>query len=904
VPLTNHQIALFVDAICKTFNEASLVQFVKVQMDAGLFTDFAKPSKLREVAFDFVLELERRGRTAEVLTRMAEQYPHEPQFRELLQTLATSESLSPPSPARVSVTRLRHSADRLVGREGELAWLDDAWAEPGVHVATIVAFGGVGKTSLVFEWVARKAYSQWAGFDYVFDWSFYSQGTSDQSMASSDAFLDAALRFFGAAATADSNASSWDKASRLAELVGHTRTLLVLDGLEPLQHPPGPLGGKLRDGGMETLLKRLARFSHGLCVVTTRERVEDLSGYERTTCRRLDLDNLSEESGAALLYHTGATRAGAARIRSDDKELRRASREVDGHALTLRLIGQYLKLAKGGDIRKRDTVAFEVADRRYGHAFRAVAQYEAWLGTGDTDNLRQLAVLRLLGLFDRPASAACLKALRAAPTIPGLTDPLVGLGEDDWNIVVSDLANLDVRAGEDGSLDAHPLLREYFASQLRTHAPAAWRAGHQRLFEHLTIAARYNPDTFAGLLPLYQAVAHGCQAELYEQARTKVYRDRILRDTFGGASFYSTSKLGAFGADLGAVACFFARPWSTPEPSLSPAAQAWVLGIAAFNLRALGRLGEAVEPMRAGFKAAVALGIWYNAAGAINLSGLELTRGAVCEALTFGEQAVDYAERSRDSYWPIAARATHARVLHCTGQWAAAQELFEEAERLQAKYQPHYPQLYSAGGFSYREFLLTETERAAWRAFARVTDLGGEHLGALDAAAGRANAVFAWRKLPQWLPDADPPLSVGLDHLTLARTALYRRLLAPLSSGDLPNPRDHIKAAVDHLRASGQLDHLPNALLTRSWVRAVLDDAASSRGDLDEAWEVAERGGMRLHLADIHLCRARLFFRVTPYPWESPAADLAAARALIEETGYHRRDGELTDAEEMLRQNP
>jgi len=53
---------------------------------------------------------------------------------------------------------------------------------------------------------------------------------------------------------------------------------------------------------------------------------------------------------------------------------------------------------------------------------------------------------------------------------------------------------------------------------------------------------------------------------------------------------------------------------------------------------------------------------------------------------------------------------------------------------------------------------------------------------------------------------------------------------------------------------------------------------------------------MRLHMADIHLYRARLFFREKEYPWESPAADLAAAEKLINDCGYHRRDEELADA--------
>ena len=44
----------------------------------------------------------------------------------------------------------------------------------------------------------------------------------------------------------------------------------------------------------------------------------------------------------------------------------------------------------------------------------------------------------------------------------------------------------------------------------------------------------------------------------------------------------------------------------------------------------------------------------------------------------------------------------------------------------------------------------------------------------------------------------------------------------------------------------------------------------SAQSDLDEAWEIAERGPMKLHMADILLHRARLFFREAKYPWGSP----------------------------------
>src|SRR5215212_2063834 len=49
---------------------------------------------------------------------------------------------------RVAPTRLTHAAPNLYGRDEELARLDAAWTDPATRVVTIVAWGGVGKTSL------------------------------------------------------------------------------------------------------------------------------------------------------------------------------------------------------------------------------------------------------------------------------------------------------------------------------------------------------------------------------------------------------------------------------------------------------------------------------------------------------------------------------------------------------------------------------------------------------------------------------------------------------------------------------------------------------------------------------------------------------------------------------------
>ncbi len=64
------------------------------------------------------------------------------------------------------------------------------------------------------------------------------------------------------------------------------------------------------------------------------------------------------------------------------------------------------------------------------------------------------------------------------------------------------------------------------------------------------------------------------------------------------------------------------------------------------------------------------------------------------------------------------------------------------------------------------------------------------------------------------------------------------------------------------LRRAGRIDFLPCGLLSRAWLRSLTGvriGPDSAQADLDEAWEVAERGPMPLFLADIHLHRARLF---------------------------------------------
>ena len=155
--------------------------------------------------------------------------------------------------------------------------------------------------------------------DLVFGWSFYRQGTSGDT-SSADEFLDTALTWFE---DPDPRlGTAWEKGERLAKLIARRRTLLVLDGLEPLQNPPGPQEGRVREPSLQALLRELAAFNTGVCVVTTRLPVADLADHAGTAALRLDLEQLSSSAGAKLLRALG--------VIGHEEELRNASDEFSG----------------------------------------------------------------------------------------------------------------------------------------------------------------------------------------------------------------------------------------------------------------------------------------------------------------------------------------------------------------------------------------------------------------------------------------------------------------------------------------------------------------------------------------------------------------------------------------------
>jgi tetratricopeptide (TPR) repeat protein len=464
-------------------------------------------------------------------------------LQEVIPHPATRRKPGRQGPKKISIARLPVTGSELFGREEDIVFLDDAWAKQEANVVTIVAWAGVGKSTLINHWLRRMAAEHYRSAQLVFAWSFYRQGTSGQ-ISSADEFFHAALSWFG---DPDPQfGTGWEKGERLAKLVADRRTLLILDGLEPLQNPPGPQEGRLRDPALQALLRELAASNKGLCVITTRTPVADIADHEQTSALRCDLEQLSCGAGAKLLRALG--------VKGDEAELRIASDEFGGHCLALTLLGSYLTDAYDGEIRCRCEVTGRLTrDVRQGvHARKVMESYQTWFGEGP-----ELSVLRMLGLFDRPADEKALEALLKPPAIQNLTDSLAGLRRIEWQPILGRLRRARLLAPEDhrnpGYLDAHPLVREYFGEQLRSERVQAWKEANRRLYRHYRTVAPKLPDNFREMEPLFLAVICGCNAGLFRAALHEVYIPRIQR----GDAYFAANALSARGVLLTVLAHFF-----------------------------------------------------------------------------------------------------------------------------------------------------------------------------------------------------------------------------------------------------------------------------------------------------------------------------------------------------------
>ncbi len=810
-------------------------------------------------------------------------------------------------PSYVHISNLPETAyERLVGREAELRRLDEAWTHSTTNILSLIAEGGAGKSALVNEWLNLLQMDNYRGAEAVLGWSFYSQGSKERATAA-DEFLNWILDKL---AIKLETTSASAKGEAIAEAMMQRRVLMVLDGVEPLQHGLDTQLGQLKDQGLRALLRRFAATppsqAHGLIVLTSRLAVKDIARWQNSTAPVVDVERLSDEAGAALLRDNG--------VWGTDRELKIGAHDFGGHPLALGLLASFLKETQTGDMRRRDRIRAYLADLdnpRHDHAKRVMESYEKqWL----VGQPMLLTIMHMMGLFNRPASRDCLKALRAKPAIDQLTDHIVELDDGGWQRAIARLREVRLLAPADptasDTLDAHPLVREWFGEQLKQSNEVAWKAAHSRLYEHLRDTTHEgNEPKLEQLAPLYQAIAHGCQAGRWQETIVTIYENRICRHrTNGEIKFYAAMELGAFGSDLAALTWFFEPPFEAPVATLSPAYQSWVLGMAGICLRSTGRLTDAVPLSRAALSGNESLQKWEQAAvSATNLSETLLAVGEISAAIEVAERAVAHAKRSGDRFSILVRHTTLAEAMHAAGEAARAERLFTRAEKQQKKFSPSFPILYSFRGYQYCNLLLS---RRNW----------------IEVRNRSAQIIAQEARFQVSLLDRGfARISMGRSEIGFALQSISDKEQSQARIARIRDARRHLDDGIAYLQAGTSFVHLPIGFLARAAFRRSVGDWNGATRDLDEVEEIAEPGPMRLVLCDLALERARLAFaRVKAFaplngmgdegmPKPGPPSEaerkswhdeakkhLNIAADCINTCGYHGRDKELAELQAVL----
>lgn len=474
------------------------------------------------------------------------------------------------------VDRLPTVKGEFFGRQAELKLLGDAWNGKQTKIIQFIAPGGTGKTKLLRHWLDNTP-----DIEILIAWSFYSQGSSEDKQTSASPFFTEVLQKLGS--TQEKFDSEEAKGEHLAELLQRKRCVLVLDGLEPLQYSNAETAGKLKDRAIRQLLRYLARCNDGLCIITTRTVVYDLTDKTQPALISHNLQNLGVNDSEELL------RARGVKGRSVDLQL--ASKEYSCHALTLTLLGNILRIHCCGDILQRNKIpklvkAVGSYDNR--HAFKVMQAYEQWFA-----GQPELKLLQLLGLFDHPIEKEVLQVLWGEQ-IPGLT---LGIDEEAWCEAIAALReehHLLSEGYNHRSFDCHPLIHEYFGSQLQEKSPAIWKQANLVLYNYYKAKPQKElPTTLEEIRPLLNAVTHCCKAKEYVNA-FEIYYVRINQ----GNNFL-TRRLFAGSENLALLSNFFRKDWSQnsmvnlPEKTYSN-----LVEITGDALLEQGRIRESVSLMK------------------------------------------------------------------------------------------------------------------------------------------------------------------------------------------------------------------------------------------------------------------------------------------------------------------
>jgi hypothetical protein len=713
-----------------------------------------------------------------------------------------------------------HGRDTLV--EELIAWAADL-ASPD-RVWSLVAAGGTGKTAVV-ERVVRDMNP---GEANVLVWSFYERPNVDE-------FLRECNQLF----LGEEDGPSGGRLERLQRGLRDGRPhLVVLDGLERVQDDAGSgrVRGELSDQTLKLLLRAVAAgLGRARVLVTSRFPLVDLQDWSKRGYRDTRLDDLTSDAAVDVLRGW--------EVKGDEGALRAAAEQVGHHALSVAVLGSYLKSFANGrieEVTRFDLGAVTAEDPKAAKLARVLAFYAERLPPEERDLLARLSVfprgvtVDLLGtLVDAGGQVAGLLLKAKARLVTLLV-----------SLKVRGLV-FEYRSHTSMTWTAHPFLRERFRDLLECPAEKVFDVVARELGAGLEASPKTKPND-PSVLDRYERLIEATRLAGREQEAFDLFWD-------GMGGYDNLGKvLGEYQRSYRILAAFSVT--GRPEdlgPTIAPLDRghlATCLSLFAFHL---GRIGEAWAIQQVANQRAKSLGdpMWTSRA-LLNLGEIAFARGRLAECRALAAAALTECEGARDGVGQREMLAIRAVAAHGLGDIPAAQADFVSATTLEGK-------------------SLT-SRRGSWHARHHV-DLGNflaaRILCELSLERVRKNA---WNHELRWFhallaeialaQDDDPTAHLDelrawtsrtgdMEHIIQGHLLTARHLLA---SGDLPSALGEVETGLLHATSCGyELLHIELLVaVTRIWLawpdppraiaaaREALDLAA--RGDCRYAWGEAD----------------------------------------------------------------
>lgn len=698
-----------------------------------------------------------------------------------------------------------HGREKLV--EELDAWVSDLTSPD--RVWSLVAAGGTGKTA-----VAERVVSDMKpGEANVLVWSFYEQPDAD-------AFLRECNHLF----LGEEEGPAGGRLERLQRGLRDGRPhLIVLDGLERVQEDAGGgrVRGELSDHTLKLLLRALAAgLGRARALVTSRYPLVDLADWTNRGYRDTSLDDLSPDAALAVLRGWG--------VIGDDEALRAAATQVGNHALSVAVLGSYLRSFAGGRIdavEEFDLDAVTGDDPRAAKLARVLAYYAQRLPQEERHLLARLSVfprgvtLDLLGMLVDAGGEVAGLLVNAKPRLVALLGSLRTRG-----------LVFQYRSDEAVTWTAHPFLRERFRELLGCPVEQVFDLVAQALGAGLEKRPDTKP-TDPATLDRYERLIEATWLAGREEEAFELYWSGL------GNYKHLGWVLGEYARGYRILAAFSAT--GRPEDlgiTMALRRRALLANDLALFAKQLGRLEEVRAIRRLDDDSMKSIAEPKTTSVVLqNSTEVALDLGRLTEACTLAAKATIEADTADDDRQRNHSLVRRAVVAHALGNLAAARADFAAATGLEG--QP----LYSWGGS---------------REVRHRLDLG-------DLAAARVLADHGLAKVQRYAWNDEIPWF----HAVLARI--------DLAEGRDPTPHlDEIRAWTSR---TGDMQAIIEAHLLTAQHLLARGDAQSALGEAEMGLLHAEACGYGLLRIELLVTLARIRLA-----WPDPPKAIQAAREALD----------------------